>query len=221
MHLQRKKVMLTDQEMKIVRGRPSSSLQAAAKLYVSDSAERERIDKADEVAGTETGAKLRRLFYGLPEPAAPATQQPEPTAKEVADAVRAFPKERVLDLYKGTTNPRTGDSFHSEKLSALKPEEREQSKLAAKFWNVQNSGDGGASVRFNYQTPRDRQAKREAREAAAADAERKRAEALPPGVTRDKDGNLGLADPVAFENWKREKSEHADAVKFLEEQAAA
>jgi len=204
--------------LKDLRG-PSQQVQADAKRYVTDAAWRAEIDAADRQNGTSLGKSLRATYFGeKPEPTTPAAPtQPDPVA--VAAAVTAFPRERCAALFKGTVSP-NGDARHAESLSKLSVEERAQARLAARFFQILPSDGSGASVVFTYETPADRRRKREAREAAAADAARKQSEALPPGVTRNERGELGLADPVAFEAWKKEKAEHKEAVEFLESQVA-
>jgi len=87
--------------------------------------------------------------------------------------------------------------------------------MAAEFFKVFNPNDT-SSVRFNYESPAQRRAKKEAQDAAA----KQQAEVLPPGITKDVHGHLLLTDESAFSKWKAGQSEHKDAIAFLEEQAS-
>jgi hypothetical protein len=161
------------------------------------------------------------LIGGTPRQApAPTTQtKPQPSATEVAEAVRKNSRERCIDLFLGT-RAQSGETHHIEKLSSLSPEDRAQARLAATFWGLPLAGEHTSSVRFTYETSRDRRAKKEAKEAGEKAEQRRIADILPPGVHRDKDGNLSLADEVAFNAWKAERDANKEAIHFLEQQAA-
>jgi hypothetical protein len=208
-----------EQELQIIKENrgPSAALKTDAERYMRETEYRKAIDDADAAKGTQAGAKLRRIFFGQPEEA-PTPQQPQqPTAVEVANWVKKFDKARCLDLFVGEKT-RTGDARHSEIASKLSKEDYAEARTAARFWGIPLSGqESGASVTFAYETPRDRAAKKAAREAAATNAERKQSEILPPGVEKDAKGNIVLADVAKFDAWKSEQSTHKDAIKFLEE----
>src|SRR5438445_12936129 len=127
------------------------------------------------------------MIGGTPRQAqAPAVQQPksEPTAVQVAAAVKLWPKERCHGLFVGEKT-QTGDTRHTESASKLSKEEYAQAKTAARFWGIALSGEtSGASVRFNYETSRDRRLKREAKEAGEKAEQQRLAETLPPGIHR-------------------------------------
>jgi hypothetical protein len=97
-------------------------------------------------------------------------------------------------------------------LSSLTETERQQAKVAAKFFNVIAQGNGEPTVKFNYQTKADRQVKRDA---LAAEAKKKESgltdSGLPPGVERNKDGiGFLLVDESAYQAWK--DANNAEAV---------
>jgi hypothetical protein len=216
---------MNDKEVVVIKEHrgPSAALKADAKRYMTESAYRKLIDDADKAEGTQTGPKLRRIFYGQPdEVQAPASQtKPQPTPVQLKAAMKKYPKERCLNLFVGTRTP-SGENRHSEILSKLSKEERDEARLAARQWGIPLSGENsGASVRFNYETSRDRRLKREAKEADAEAAKQREADRLPPGITRHSDGTLSLSDSVAFAKWKADKEANRQAIEFLEEQAAA
>ena len=190
---------------------PSSLTQARAKRYVTDAAYRAEVDKADKLKGTKAGPELRATYFGEKPAAAPTPVAP-PTAEQVAAAVKKYPQNRCVGLFKRPANE------PGEVLSTLSKEDRDEAKLAAQFFGIVPS-QGGSSVTFNYETSRDRAAKREARESASLAAERKQAEALPPGINRDAQGNIVLSDESAFSAWKKEKADHSAALAFLEDAA--
>jgi hypothetical protein len=203
---------MNDKEKELLRGLrgPSAQFLADAKRYVrDDAAYRAEVDATDEKEGTSLGKELRAVYFGTKEPEAPVPVV-QPTAEQVAAAVRKFPQERCVDLYKRKPGQL------GEVLSNLSKAERDEAKLAAQFFKVLPS-EGGSSVRFNYETSRDRAAKREAKEAAAKAADQRQADTLPPGVNRDAKGNLVLADEAAFTAWKQEKAARKDAIAFLEQ----
>lgn len=214
---------MNEQELQIIKENrgPSTAAKTDAERYMRETDFRKRIDDADAANETETGTKLKRIFYGQPEEAPVAPQaKPEPDAVEVAKYVKKYPKARCLDLFVGEKT-RTGDTRHSEIASKLSKDEYQEARTAARFWGIPLSGqESGASVTFAYETRRDRQAKRDAREAAATNAERKQSEILPPGVEKDAKGNIVLADEAKFTAWKSEQSAHKAAISFLEEQGA-
>jgi hypothetical protein len=210
--------MLSKEELAALKGLrgPSQTEQEARKEYMTVTSIRTAVDAHDAEHGTQIGKKLKAGFYGQTE--APTPQPaPQPTAVELAAVVKKFPKERCHNLFVGSKN-KNGDTQHAEIASKLTPEEYKEAKTAARFWGIISDG-GLSSVRFNYETKRDRDAKRAAREATAKDAERKASEALPPGINRDAKGDLLLVDEVAFNSWKAEKAANAEAIKFLEDAA--
>jgi hypothetical protein len=199
---------------------PSSLTQARAKRYVTDEHYRADVDKADKEKGTKAGPQLRAIYFGEKPVAVATPVVPPPTAVEVADAVKKFDKARCHDLFVGSRN-KNGDTLHAEIASKLDKDEYQQARTAARFFGIALSGpDSGAAVRFAYETRNDRQAKRDARESAAQNAERAQAAILPPGVEKDAQGNIILADEAKFTAWKASKSEHKAAIDFLESQAA-
>jgi hypothetical protein len=155
-----------------------------------------------------------KLLKGEPAPeeAAPEQPLPPPTAEQTAAAVKKYPRERVIDLFKRNSG------VPGEVAANLSKEDYKEAQMAARFFGIIPS-QGGASVTFSYETSRARREAREAREAAAKAADKQQAESLPPGISREANGNLILTDEAAFTNWKKEKSEHADALKFLEDAA--
>jgi hypothetical protein len=191
---------------------PSPLTQTRAKRYVTDSIYRGRVDAEDKLRGTKAGPELRATYFGeKPAAAAPATIAPL-SAVEMAAVCKQFPKARCLELFKRDANT------PGEIAANLSKSDYQTAKLAAQFFGVLDQNNT-SSVKFVYPTSRDRAAKREVSESAARNAERKQAETLPPGVQRDAQGNLILADEQAFTNWKASKSEHAEAIAFLEDAA--
>ena len=157
---------ISDKELSLLKELrpPSATLQADSKRYMTNSAYRAEVDAKDKAEGTSMGKWLRATFYGEKMEAPAPVVKPEPTAVELAAAVKAFSKERIYDLYVGTRT-QSGETRHTEILSKLSPEDRAQSKLAAKFHGIKLSDDDGSSVRFVYSTTRDRAAKRAEKEA--------------------------------------------------------
>jgi hypothetical protein len=159
------------------------------------------------------------LIGGTPRQAPPVQQPTEPTAVQVADAVKKFTKERCHGLFVGEKT-QTGDTRHSESASKLSKEEYAQARIAAKFWGIPLSGDNTSAVRFAYSTSRDRAAKRAAAESVAKAEEQRIADQLLLGIHRDAKGNLALVDEQAFNTWKAEKAANSEAIDFLEKAAA-
>jgi len=93
---------MNDQELAVLKASrgPSATLKQDADDYMRNSKRRKEVDSADAANGTSVGPKLRRIFYGQPEevPVAP-TQAAPPSAIELANAVRLFPKERCVSLF--------------------------------------------------------------------------------------------------------------------------
>ena len=191
--------------------RPSAERKADAAFYMKDTAWRKEVDDYDAANGTQIGKKFKRIFYNLPEEIPTPQQHKPPSAVEVAAAVKKYPPERLRDIFVGEV-ARNGDTRHNEVASKLTAEEYAQAKLAARFFKILPP-EGGSTVRFNYQTSRERAAKKAAEEATA---EQRQAQFVPPGITRYADGTLGLSDSVAFEAWKKEKAENTEAIAFLE-----
>ena len=189
---------------------PSKALKAQAELYMKDYTERKKVDDYDAANATQIGKKLKRVFYGQPEevPTAPAPVA-APSAVEMAAAIKQFPKSRCIELFKRSANT------PGEVASTLSKSDYQTAKLAAGFFGVLDSNNT-ASVRFSYETSRARREAREAREAATKAADKVQAEKLPPGISRQSDGGLVLTDEAAFTAWKKEKSEHSEALAFLE-----
>jgi hypothetical protein len=206
--------MLSDRErelLKELRG-PSQQLQADSKRYMVDSKYRADVDAKDKAEGTSMGKWLRATYYGERVAAAPAPVAP-PTETELAKAITDFPKTRCKGLYNRPANE------PGELLSDLSETERQQAKIAAKFFNVITQGNGEPSVRFNYETRRDRDVKRAAKEAEAKKKESGLTDSgLPPGIERNRDG-IGylLVDEVAYQKWKDGNAAKAVIAKALEE----
>src|SRR6266404_877269 len=132
-----------------------------------------------------------------PEEAQPEQPVPPPTAEQTAAAVKKYPRERVLDLFKRKPGQ------PGEVASNLSKEDYKEAQMAARFFGILPT-EGGAAVTFSYETSRQRREAREAREAAAKNADKVRAEQLPPGISRQADGGLILTDAPAFDAWKKE-----------------
>jgi hypothetical protein len=106
-----------------------------------------------------------------------------------------------------------------ESSTDLPKEQYAQAKLAAQFFDIIGKGTGEATVRFNYETKRDRQAKRDA---LAAEAKKKEAglteNGLPPGVARCQDGmGLTVVDEALYQKWKDATNDKAVISAALEE----
>jgi hypothetical protein len=199
--------------LKSVSG-PSAALKAKAGSYMRNTAERRAIDDYDAANGTDIGKKLKRIFYGQPEEAPqPAPEAKAPSAVELAKDVKEFPFARCHEIFKRDANT-PGESYKD-----LTPEQYKSAKRAAKFLGVLPNDGSDASVKYIYSTSRDRAAARQAKEDAARTAEQREKDALPPGIERSPNGELGLVDADAFDKWKASKSEHAEAIAFLEEAA--
>ena len=196
--------------LKSLRG-PNATLKADSKKYMTDFAFRSSVDAADKEKGTHVGRALKSIFYGKPEqlPAPPQPQAQQPSAIELANAVKQFPKARCIELFKRSANT------PGEIASTLSKSDYATAKLAAKFHGVLDPNDV-SFARFNYETSGQRRAKREAQDAAA----KSQAEQLPPGISKDEKGNLILSDAQAFQSWKDGKNEHKEALQFLESQAS-
>jgi hypothetical protein len=192
---------------------PSSTTKARQKRYVTDSAYRALVDKADRENGTTDGPWLRAGYFGTKqlEAAAPVAQ---PSAVQLAAACKEYPRKRCYDLFKRPANE------PGESSKELTKEQYAEAKLAAQFFKILDP-DNTSSVRFNYATSRDRAAKREEKESAARTAAQREADFTPPGIERRPNGEILLVDEAAFTNYKREKAEHSEAVKFLEEAGGA
>jgi hypothetical protein len=202
---------MTNEEMELLnslRG-PNATLKADAARYMKEFSFRASVDKADRESGTTLGRTLKSIWLGKPATQdAPAPEVKAPSAIELANACKKFPRDRCMDLYK-----RKGGQ-PGEVLSSLSKAERDEAKLAAQFFKILDPSDT-ASVRFNYETSGQRRAKREATDAEA----QRQADQLPPGISRDADGGLLLTDSAAFETWKAGKTEHKAAIDYLESQA--
>jgi hypothetical protein len=204
---------MNDQEKELLKGLrgPSAQTTLDAKRYVSETAFHATIDAADRANGTNIGKQLRAIAFGTKAPATVAPVAP-PTAVEVAAACKKFPRERCRDLFVREAN-KPGEIY-----SKLSKAERDEAKVAAKFFKVLDP-DNTSSVSFSYETPQVRAAKKAAKEAAAKEVERKQAEFLPPGITKTEKGEILLTDAAAFNAWKAEQSAHKDALAFLEDAA--
>jgi hypothetical protein len=192
----------------------AAQLDADAKRYVGDSAYRKTIDELDKKMGTNLGAKLKRHFYGEQEQEPLA---PQPTEHEVATAVKRYSRQRCNELYNHEPDqPRvTGP-----KLDELKQEERDEAKIAARFYGLLPSDGSDAQVAFNYETPQQRQAKREEKQRAA---ERLASGLLPgelaPGVVKCSDGiGYMIADQKRYDAWRESQSDAAILAAAAKEQ---
>lgn len=195
---------------------PSSEVKGDAKRYVSDSSFRARVDAADKRNGTTVGKQLRDIYYGV-SPQPQAETHTRVSEHELAEAIRKYPREKCVELF---TKPADAPGQSSSSLSKT---EYKEAKLAAIVHGV-IPADSGQSVSFNYQTRRDRDVKRAAKEAEAKKQESGPNEnGLPPGVERNAKDGIGLiiVDPVAFNAWKQSKSDRAVIAAAIEQNEAA
>jgi dienelactone hydrolase len=201
--------------LKSVSG-PSAALKAKADSYMRITAERKAIDAYDAANGTDIGKKLKRIFYGQPEEAPqPAPEAKAPSAVELAKDVKEFPLSRCQAIFKRDANT-PGESYKD-----LTSEQYQSAKRAAKFLGVLPNDGSDASVKYIYSTSRDRAAARQAKEDAAnAEAQRQK-DFIPPGITKNEKGEILLTDAAAFDAWKKEKADHSEAIKFLEQAGGA
>jgi len=145
------------------------------------------------------------LFYGGSQ-APEEPKKPQPTESEVADAIRKYPREKCIELFRRASN------IPGQSSSELNPEEYQVAKLAAQVFGIVGADPKKPVVRFTYATGRDRAAKRAAEKAekarTAKDGSGLGENGLPPGVEHSSDGiGLSVIDPVAFQAWKDAKDE--------------
>jgi len=184
---------------------PDAELLADARRYVTDAPYRARVDALDKGAGTNIGPHLRALGLGLPEPVPCKPAVAPPNEVELAEAIKRFPKERCIQLF------RKAADAPGESSSKLSSDDYRIAQMAARFFDVLLP-KSGASVRFNYKTPAQYRADAEAEAAQAKATEQQRQNGgvgptdLPPGITKNDRGELYLSDPVAFEAWKARKA---------------
>jgi hypothetical protein len=195
---------------------PSEALKADAARYMKDFAFRSSVDSADKQNSTQLGRTLKSIWYGKP-----ATQdapqvaevKQQPSAVELAAAVKQFPRERCQELFKRESGK------PGEVASSLSKEDYRVAKMASQFFGILPTDGSEPSVRFTYQTSRDRAAARQSKEDAAKSAAKREADFTPPGIERRPNGEILLIDADAFAKWKASKNENSEAIAFLEEQA--
>ena len=189
----------------------SAQEQKLAKDYVGNSETRARIDAADRANHTSVGPKLRALFYGRTPDAAAVVTTTGPDEVTLAEALKKFPREHCRLLYARRENEQ------GELLTSLSPEDRAQARLAAQFFGIVAASSGEPTIRFAYETKRDRDAKRErlAKEAEAKPAPGLSSDGLPAGLSHDDKGNIVLTDAAAFDAWKQSQEASAQAKKTI------